>query len=235
MDKSRVIICRKCGMPLKRGTKVCSYCQCRASLITRKAPKPKNRKGIHIGHYVIPIPWISLLIILMNIIAGLYKVSGEEYVILSKYGMVREALQKGEYLRLIASGFLHLSPLHLLSNMYALVIYGFLFENRIGHFRYLIIYIVSLLSASLLINFFGGSGIHVGASGAIWGLMTANLVYCLKTRSKFLYLIYALFAVAGNVVYTFAFGVSWQAHLGGAIAGILLGLILFAREGKTKD
>ena len=232
MDKSRVIVCKKCGMPLVKGTKICSYCHQKTGHIAR-SPKDKKQVGIHIGRHIIPIPWVSLFLILLNVIVGIYKLSTDEIGILVNYGMQTGALQRGEYLRFIANGFLHLSLLHLASNMYGLVIYGFLFENRLGHWKYLLIYIVSLLGSSLLINFIGGSGLHIGASGAIWGLMAANLVYCLKTRRKFLYLLYALFAVTGNAIYTFAYGISWQGHLGGAIAGTLLAFLLFAKECKS--
>lgn len=85
-----------------------------------------------------------------------------------------------------------------------------------------------------MINFIGGSGIHIGASGAIWGLMAANLVYCLTTRRKILYMLYAILAVAGNVIYTFSYGISWQGHFGGAIAGTLIALVLFSKD-KTRQ
>lgn len=43
-------------------------------------------------------------------------------------------------------------------------------------------------------------------------------------------MLYAVLAVAGNVVYTFSNGISWQGHLGGAIAGVLMALLLFRNE-----
>ena len=235
MDRNIIITCKKCGMPLKKGTKICSYCQRRTGHFAG-ASKPKREGAVNIrdGKIVIPIPWVSLALILLNAAIGLYKLSGGEAAILARYGMMTGALQKGEWIRFVASSFLHVSLLHLASNMYALVIYGFIFENRIGRGKYLLIYTASILGSALLINFIGGSALHIGASGAIWGLMTANLVYCLKTRRKFLYLLYALFAVAGNAVYSFAYGVSWQGHLGGAIAGVLMGLLLFSKEGKKE-
>lgn len=147
--------------------------------------------------------------------------------------MDRRYHQQNRWYRLITSSFLHIAMFHFASNMYALIIYGFVFENRIPKWKYLLIYIVSMLGSSLLINFIGGTGIHIGASGAIWGLMAANLVYCLYSRKKFLYMLYAIIAVAGNVFYTFRFGISWQGHFGGAIAGTLLALILFATERKA--
>ena len=56
--------------------------------------------------------------------------------------------------------------------------------------------------------------LHAGASGAIWGLMTANLVYNLKYHIN---PIYALRGIVINLVYSFSAGVSWQGHIGGDI------------------
>lgn len=228
--KSTIIHCKKCGMPLRQGTKICSYCQQKTGHLSRNS-KEKAPSGIHIGKHTIRIPWVSLILILLNAACGLYKLAGGEFDIIYHYGMTQGALQRGEYLRLILSGFLHGNWLHFISNMYALVIYGFVFENRIGRWRYLLIYLVSMLGAALLINFIGGTGIHIGASGAIWGLMAANLIYCLYTK-KIIYLLYAILSVAGNIIYTFSNGVSWQGHFGGAIAGALTALILFSGERK---
>ncbi|MBR3428633.1 MAG: rhomboid family intramembrane serine protease [Clostridia bacterium] len=230
MDNKIIIKCKKCGMPLKKGTKICSYCGQNTGHLINRAPKEKKEKGIQIGRHTVRIPWISLVLIILNAIAGIYKLAGGEIDIIIKYGMITGSLQRGEYLRLILSSFLHAGWLHFASNMYALVIYGFVFERRIPGWKYLLIYIMSMLGSALLINFIGGSALHIGASGAIWGLMTANLVYCLITKRKILYMLYAILAVAGNVVYTFSYGISWQGHLGGAITGILMALLLFGNE-----
>ena len=230
MSKSTIIHCKKCGMPLVKGTRICSYCQQKTGDRGRASrAESTSSRGIHIGRRTIPIPWVSIVLIVLNALAGIYKLVGGEFDILHNYGMTQGALQRGEYLRFLLSGFLHSGWLHFASNMYALIIYGFVFENRIGWWKYLLIYIFSLLGSSLLINFIGGTGIHIGASGAIWGLMAANLVYCLYTK-KLIYLLYAIIAVAGNIIYTFSYGISWQGHFGGAIAGALLALILFRSE-----
>lgn len=233
MAKTEIITCRKCGMPLVKGTKVCSYCNKRARYLFNRAPREKQVRGIHIGSHVIPIPWVSLILILLNAVAGIYKLAGGELDIILKYGMIQGSLQKGEWYRLITGSFLHIAMFHFASNMYALVIYGFVLENKIGKWKYLLIYLFSMFGSSLLINFIGGTAIHIGASGAIWGLMAANLLYCIYTR-KLIYLLYAVLSVAGNIIYTFSSGISWQGHFGGAIAGAVLALILFANERKNR-
>ncbi len=235
MANSSIIYCKKCGMPLKKGTKICSYCQGKTGDHSWRSQREKKYSGLRVGRWTIRIPWVSVVLIILNAIAGIYKLAGGEFDILYHYGMMQGALQRGEYLRLILSNFLHFGLPHFASNMFALIIFGLVFENRIAKWKYLLIYLASMLGSSLLINFIGGAGLHSGASGAIWGLMAANLVYCLFTHSKFLYMLYAVIAVAGNVLYTFSAGISWQGHLGGAIAGVLMAFVLFSGERRKRS
>jgi membrane associated rhomboid family serine protease len=108
--------------------------------------------------------------------------------------------------------------------MLCLVIYGFSLENRLGALKYALIYAISILGSGLLINFAGGrGGIHAGASGAIWGLMTATLIYNLRNH---LNPAYAPRGIVVNLIYSFSAGVSWQGHIGGGIAGLAAALAL---------
>ena len=90
------------------------------------------------------------------------------------------------------------------------------------------------VNAGMSIGSWGRYSVEGGASGAIWGLMAANLVYNLITRKKFLYMLYAFVAVIGNVLSTFSAGISWQGHFGGAIAGVIAALLLFKQEKQKK-
>lgn len=76
---------------------------------------------------------------------------------------------------MFTSMFLHASIWHIVANMWALWIFGDNVEDYLGHFKYLMLYIVSGIAASLLhVLFNQGSQIPtVGASGAIAGIMGA--------------------------------------------------------------
>ena len=134
-----------------------------------------------------------------------------------------DQMQDGELLRAFVSAVLHFGIYHFACNMICLVSYGFTLENRIGSGKYAVIYVAGILGSALLINFTGGNGIHAGASGAIWGLMTATLVYNLRHG---LNPAYALRGILLNLVYSFSAGVSWQGHIGGGIAGLIAALVL---------
>ena len=169
------------------------------------------------------LPIVTFVILGLNIVGLLYEFSAGQNQAIYAYGMYQGALQDGEYLRLVVSAFLHFGFYHFASNMICLVLYGFDLENRLGSAKYALIYAISVLGSSLLINFAGGNGIHAGASGAIWGLMTATLIYNLRNN---LNPAYALRGIAINLIYSFSAGVSWQGHIGGGIAGLATALAL---------
>ncbi len=169
------------------------------------------------------IPIVTFIILGLNILGMIYEYTTGEALAMYTYGMYQGALQDGDYLRLVVSAFLHFGFYHFASNMICLVLYGFDLERRLGSVRYALIYALAVLGGSLLINFAGGRGIHAGASGAIWGLMTATLIYNLRNN---LNPAYALRGIAINLIYSFSAGVSWQAHIGGGIAGLAAALFL---------
>lgn len=91
-------------------------------------------------------------------------------------------LRNGEFYRLFTAMFLHLSWAHLLFNGYALYTLGRGLESVMGHARFLIIYLISGLSGSIF-SFVIGRGASAGASGAIFGLFGAELVFMYRHRA----------------------------------------------------
>lgn len=173
------------------------------------------------------VPKVTILLIVANVLCYLYEMHIGIDRAAGIYGMYQGAFMHQHYLRGLFSGFMHFSILHLLSNMLCLMIYGLILEREIGAWRFLVIYACGLIGSSLLVNFFGGTGIHMGASGAIWGLMTGMLVYNLKNHiSPY----YALRGIIINLIYSFSYGVSWQGHIGGGIGGLLIALALFKSQ-----
>jgi membrane associated rhomboid family serine protease len=175
----------------------------------------------------IKIPIVTVIIFLLNLIGLIYEYSVGEDNAIYRFAMYQGALQDGQWIRIFVSAFLHFGIMHFGSNMICLGMFGLDLENKIGWWRYALIYAVSLIGSGLLINFAGGNGIHAGASGAIWGLMTANLVYNLKYHIN---PIYALRGIVINLVYSFSAGVSWQGHIGGGVAGLLVALVVSNEE-----
>ena len=179
----------------------------------------KNRK----------LPIVTTVILVLNLLGLIYEFSEGQNRAIYQYGMYQGALQDGQWLRLIVSAFLHFGIYHFGSNMICLVMYGYSLENRIGSLKYALIYAAATIGSGLLINFTGGNGIHAGASGAIWGLMTATLIYNLRHQ---LNPVYALRGIVINLIYSFSAGVSWQGHIGGGIAGLAAAALLCRDNGQ---
>ncbi len=140
------------------------------------------------------------------------------------FGMIPAAIAQGEWWRLITSTLLHGSILHLLFNMYALYWLGPQLELSLGHSRFAALYILSALGGSVASYWFSDiNTVSVGASGAIFGLITATIVIGRQMRTDVSQLVVLL---GINVVIGFAQpGIDWRAHFGGAITGAAIAVI----------
>lgn len=134
------------------------------------------------------------------------------------YGMIPEAIAQGQWWRLLTSTVLHSGILHLLFNMYALYWLGPQLESMLGQMRFASLYVLSALGGSVASYWFSDlNTVSVGASGAIFGLITATIVIGREMRSD----VSQLIVVLGlNVVIGFLQpGIDWRAHFGGAAVG----------------
>lgn len=129
--------------------------------------------------------------------------------------------------QLVSNGFAHVEIWHIGLNMLALWILGPQLEAVLGRWRFLALYLGSLLSASTLVYWLSDErSATLGASGAIFGLFAGLLVVAHKVRGN----IQPLLVLLGiNVVITVggASFISWQGHLGGFLGGLAI-IVLFA-------
>lgn len=138
--------------------------------------------------------------------------------------------------RMITTGFLHAtgSPIHLGLNMYTLYIFGRMLEPMLGRLRFAALYLISLFAGSVAVLWLNEGGVTVGASGAIFGLMGAYLIVN-RTLGYGSNQITSLIAI--NLVFSFILpGVSWQAHVGGLVGGLVVGYIYsITRASRDKN
>lgn len=122
--------------------------------------------------------------------------------------------------RMITAGFAHSesNPLHVLLNMYSLYVFGSLLEPMLGRLRFLVIWLISIFGGSVAVMFLNTPDTWViGASSGVFGLMAAYFVV-LRAIGQSSQGMMGLIAI--NLVFGFLMpGVSWQAHLGGLLAG----------------
>ena len=138
-----------------------------------------------------------------------------------------------------SGGFLGSLPLHLLFNMYTLWIFGQVLETMLGRARYFALYMLAGLAGSIgvflwaMVDSNTMTNGMIGASGAIFGLMSAYVVVQRRLGASTTQL---LVLIAINLVIGFlpGSGISWQAHLGGLIGGAIIGLAMTAKVGTNR-
>ncbi len=179
-----------------------------------------------------------LLVALMMIIFILMYVLGngslDTNTLYSFGGLVKE----GSFIRLFTSMFLHIGIIHLVMNMWALILLGKQTESFYGHFKTLIIFIFSGVVGNLLsVILMGSNTISAGASGAIFGLMGAILYFAINQRT---YMGEALKkeilpVIIVNLLFGFMLtGINMYAHIGGLIGGILISTALGIKYKSSK-
>jgi membrane associated rhomboid family serine protease len=137
---------------------------------------------------------------------------------------------QGDWYRLLSAAFLHYGPIHLGLNMLALWWIGRPLENYLGPVRYLLLYLVSGLAGSAGALIANPTGVTVGASGAIFGILGAAIV--LERQGTYVLGGSALTLLIVNIAFTFAVpGISIGGHLGG-LAGGALCILALSQFGK---
>jgi len=151
--------------------------------------------------------------------------------VLEKYGALQvDSVRAGELWRLITPILLHnnVNPLHILSNMYALYVFGVGLERHFGHRRFLILYLLGGFSGNVVsFLFLSDNAYSIGASTAVFGLIGAEAIFLIKNRK----LLAGYFRNAiGNVIFIIAInlflvgslpGIDNWGHIGGLIGGLM--------------
>ena len=152
--------------------------------------------------------------------AGSEAIPGE--ILFRSGAMYTAALERGEYWRLVACGFLHANLFHLATNMLCLALWGAHLEKRIGPFFFLVVYFCALIAGAVVGTFtHAGPYLSVGASGGISGVLGALL--CLWILGK-IDLTADFFVVNLGLNAALAVAVrniDWGAHFGGFAAGLI--------------
>lgn len=144
---------------------------------------------------------------------------------------VNELISAGEYYRLVTCMFLHGGAMHVGLNMYSLYALGPFVESVYGKVRYTVIYFLAGIVSSLFSYMFS-SDISVGASGAIFGLLGAALVFAVKMKDRIRkgFIMNILSVIVINLVVGFSIpNVDNFGHLGGLLGGILSSFVLFKK------
>ncbi len=174
----------------------------------------------------------TYIIIVLNLIVYAYTaaLSGNfidiDYNVVRQYGQYNSYVLSGGYWQLFTAMFVHINAIHLLGNMFFLLIFGLRAEELFNVQEYFLIYFSSALTGNLLTLLFGSSMVSAGASGAIFGVFGACTIYIRRTVGQ---------SIIGALLYSFFLlmistgpGVNNLAHLGGLVVGLLIGYMLAA-------
>jgi len=133
-----------------------------------------------------------------------------------------EGVAGGEWYRMVTSMFTHQEIWHIAFNMLSLWWLGGPLEAALGRARYLAVYFTSGLAGSALAYLLASpTTATLGASGAIFGLFGATAVLMRRLNYDMRPII-ALLVI--NLIFTFGWSsISWQAHIGGLVAGVITG------------
>lgn len=198
-------------------------------------------------------PFINIALIIANVLVFFQQLAMTEYQLQATvlaYGLIPvrlfESMALGDLatatVPLVSYQFLHGGWLHIGSNMLYLWVFGDNIEDRLGHLRYLIFYLLTGALAGLVQSFTGAASTVpvIGASGAVAGVLGAYLVSCPRARVLALVPVFFFLTLAEIPAVIFLgfwfilqlfsgvasigmdFPVAWWAHIGGFVAGLLL-------------
>ena len=173
---------------------------------------------------------IAACLLMFTITGGRGGFGDTSSLVLIQFGsMFPPLVWEGQWWRLISCTFLHVGFMHIAFNMFVLFQIGPAIERTYGVARFLVIYLVTGWTSSLLSLVWSGSN-SLGASGAIFGLAGAFFAISLRRRSYFdAFGSQMLMFIGFNIAIGFsgAFGnIDNFGHMGGLIGGFILGNIM---------
>lgn len=175
---------------------------------------------------------LTVFLIFANVLVYVYTaIKGGDFLtindnMLMQLGQYNFAvLFQGQYWQLLTSMFVHVDITHIALNMFFLLIFGLRAEDLFDEKEYLLIYLFSGFAGNVLTLLLPWWTVSAGASGAIFGLFGANIIYMRKAfgRSIFNALLYSLLFL---ILSSASEGVNILAHLGGLIIGLLIGYLI---------
>ena len=232
-DTVAYVKCQRCERP------TCPQCQVPAPVgvlcvdCAREAKRAVSQGRNSLGFKRGGTPLVTYALLAANIAFFLYGSAVGSWQWQITYGLV-PSLGFEEPWRLVTSAFVHGGFLHIAINMFMLFQFGTQLERILGSARFAVLYGVSLLGGSAAILALGGDNtVHVGASGAIFGLFAAYgvLLYKLKLQWQAIAIQAGLWLVLGFMLA----GILWEGHLGGAVAGAATALVMLGLKQRQRS
>ena len=237
-DRETGLSCTECGRPICTACSIdadvgqrCPECvarQGRQTTVNVRSAMPTRRTPVTMSILAVTVALYALRLLAPEVDERLFE----------RLAMWNAGVAIGEWWRTITVVLLHASTMHILFNMWALYNLGPQIERELGGLRLVAMYVASAATGSAFAYFLGGVGdVGVGASGAIFGLFGVWLASALRRRNTRYgrYLLNQLGVILLiNAALPFIYPrISWQAHLGGLLAGFAIGYLWGAVRGPS--
>lgn len=189
--------------------------------------------------------YVTAIIAVMNVVWFGYmfatgKLNSNEGM-LSCGAMLSDALEKGNYLQLFTSFFVHFDMKHLCNNMILLVAIGAMLESYAGSIRFIVIYIISGLGGNLVSALWhmnnGEIVLSAGASGAVFGIVGGLLAAIILNRGRIEDMTVSkmvFFAVLSLYQGFASQGIDNAAHVGGFLTGFFVSVLCILCSKKLR-
>lgn len=179
---------------------------------------------------------INILVFVLMRISGVRFIEPEIQSLIDWGGNLRSLVQNGDYWRLLTNIFVHIGFWHLILNLYAFYFIGLILEAHIGSIRFVLVYLISGILASVASIWWQVDVLSAGASGAIFGLygfFAAMLLFkAVDTLIVSAFMQSILAFVGISLLMGFGSGVDNAAHIGGLLTGFVLGLSQIPSKAK---
>lgn len=169
-----------------------------------------------------------LVFILINVLSG----NELKEACFDAFSQHSPSVMAGQYYRLFTCMFLHVNAAHIFGNMIMILFVGDELENITGHLKYSIIAIIGGLSGNVATLFFDNMRkmypFSMGASGLAYGILGGMIACMIKKRDNRNISLKKIIVVTILMLITdfTTTNVNAIAHLGGLIAGLILGIIM---------
>lgn len=236
-DRQSFVLCQRCGRT------ICGECQtpaavgfhCPECMKEARASAPRRKPAIVTAFRsssTAPVVTWSIIALCVIVFGVQYLTGGPTSGAATAALVYFPPFTEFEPWRMLTALFLHGSFLHILFNMYSLLIFGPILEHALGRWRFLALYLLSGLGGSVAVLLIAPTIAVVGASGAIFGLLGAFFVIQRKLGGNSLQLV---IVIGLNLVIGFVIpNIAWQAHIGGLVVGGIVAFVFLRTRAAGK-
>lgn len=236
-NRETFVKCQRCGRPICGECQTlapvgvhCPECVHEARGSAASAVRPVGRRFARALSPSSGVPIVTystiaacVIVFILEVVTGLNPITGggdsavEDWLAYVPHDIIHAPWS------IITVSFVHANILHIALNMYSLFIVGTPLERFLGRARFSALFFISGIGAVVAVDLLANEPV-VGASGAIFGLLGALVVFARRMglRTTQLYIVIAINLAIGFIVPQIA----WQAHIGGLVVGVGLGFLM---------